>query len=317
MVGSLEQSRSHTIVLALLASVLLHASMVLIAFRVPASLVVSSDIPEIAHNTQLVKLGEAKPSPIKVTWLGATEESEHQVTKSSTTQMEQDIGGELSESVEVEQSQAELVQQAKPIDIRLTVSAQALAEELAKTTDVMTSLAERLALAVTKQLATAQEQLEQQRNQAEKEQAQREREQQQREDAERTALVQQANPPSGNEGPGNGSRESDASSENEPLRWEPGKPLSAEGVRITTYKPKFTTTTLLSTSPSNPIVDITFGSNGEVVRRGVRFVGRGTGYPDVDRPLIEAMYLWKATGRKIDELRETETLSIKILVILR
>lgn len=312
-----EQPHTHTLLFALGASVLLHVAMAVVSIRVPASFVVSSALPDSTHNATLVNLGESQPSPIKVTWLGSTEETEHEAPKASSSQMDQQIGGDSAEAPATPQQPTDSQESpTNPSILRFAIRTEAIERELAYAAETVASVAQQIATSLASELAAMQRAVElDQRAQADYAEAQKR--------AERSESLEHSNAQpkpaattGANQGSGTSDRESDATSENVPLRWKPGQPLSAEGVRIATHKPKFTHTTLVSTRPANPIVEITFGKSGSVARNGVRFTGRGTGYPEVDQPLIEALYLWTASGRKVDDLGLNQTLSIKILIVL-
>jgi hypothetical protein len=53
-------------------------------------------------------------------------------------------------------------------------------------------------------------------------------------------------------------------------------------------------TTLLTSSPKNTVVRIRFARSGKVTKAA--FVDGGTGYADVDGPLLDAVYRWIAQG---------------------
>lgn len=96
-------------------------------------------------------------------------------------------------------------------------------------------------------------------------------------------------------------RESDATSRARVVEWEPGKPAAAEGLDITTVRPRWTVTTKITAVPRNPVVRIEFRKNGTVARAAY-LEGQGSGYPNVDGPLLDAIYAWTARGRALDEL---------------
>lgn len=96
-------------------------------------------------------------------------------------------------------------------------------------------------------------------------------------------------------------KESDATSTDEIAEWLPGRPPAVAGLEITPVRPKWTVTTRLSAVPRNPVVRIDFRKNGTVAR--AQFLpGQDTGYPDVDGPLLDALYRWTARGKALDQL---------------
>lgn len=100
--------------------------------------------------------------------------------------------------------------------------------------------------------------------------------------------------------PGGGPREASPTSRKKPIEIDPGQPVAVEGIQIDTVAPKFTTITRLTVSPKNPLIRITFSTAGKVVRAEILESSR---YKDVDRPVLDAIYQWKAKGAKLDELR--------------
>jgi len=142
-----------------------------------------------------------------------------------------------------------------------------------------------------------------------------------------SAEARAESPPSGaggNDGrPGEkADRESDPASM-KPIRldrWTLGRVMAGEGVNVRTTRPRWTTTTLLTaTAPKDPVVRVTFGRNGKVVEAD--FVnGQGSGYDNVDEPLLNAVHSWTASGRRIRELPANDPdagLTIVFMITLR
>ncbi|MCC6676234.1 MAG: hypothetical protein IT436_03740 [Phycisphaerales bacterium] len=117
-------------------------------------------------------------------------------------------------------------------------------------------------------------------------------------------------------------RESDPSSM-KPIRldrWKLGRVLAGEGVNVRTTRPRWSTTTLLTaTAPKNPVVRVTFGRNGKVIEAA--FVnGQGSGYDNVDEPLLNALHSWTASGKRIRDLPASDPkagLTIVFIITLR
>jgi hypothetical protein len=85
---------------------------------------------------------------------------------------------------------------------------------------------------------------------------------------------------------------------------KPGKVLAAKGLRIQTVRPEWAVTTRLMARPTNPVVRVTFGRGGRVIKAD--FVdGQGTGWSDVDGPLKDALYRWTARGAALDQIPPT------------
>ncbi|MBK9189177.1 MAG: hypothetical protein IPM33_09515 [Phycisphaerales bacterium] len=95
--------------------------------------------------------------------------------------------------------------------------------------------------------------------------------------------------------------ESDASSIKEAIEYRLGKPLAGKGLKIRTLRPNWSVTTRLTASPRNPVVRVVFGRDGRVL--DAKFVaGQETGYPDVDAPILHAVYRWTASGEALTKL---------------
>ena len=114
-------------------------------------------------------------------------------------------------------------------------------------------------------------------------------------------------------------KESDAAAIESAIDVVLGRPLAAEGLEIITRRPRFATTTLLTANPKSPVVLITFGRDGTVIQ--ARFAidddkVLDSGNIDVDQPLLDAIYGWRAKGVAIDDLPVDDqagvTISIRI-----
>ncbi|MFM9997082.1 MAG: hypothetical protein ACKVU4_14935 [Phycisphaerales bacterium] len=102
----------------------------------------------------------------------------------------------------------------------------------------------------------------------------------------------------------------------------PGRVLAAEGLEIQTRRPRWSRVTQLTRSPANPVVQITFGRDGSVRRAGFLSDGAvvfGSGFQDVDEPLLSAIFLWTARGEALDRLPPDDPeagVTIRVRVIL-
>jgi hypothetical protein len=102
----------------------------------------------------------------------------------------------------------------------------------------------------------------------------------------------------------------------------PGRVVAARGLEITTRRPRFSAATRMTAMPRNPVVRITFGRDGHV--RRAEFVRHenvllSTGHPDVDEPLINAIYRWTARGEALARISERDPedgISIIMRIIL-
>ena len=95
--------------------------------------------------------------------------------------------------------------------------------------------------------------------------------------------------------------ESIAAALEEAIDVRPGKVLAARGLKIQTVRPEWSVTTRIMASPRNPVVKVTFGRSGKVIK--AEFVeGQTTGWPEVDGPLKDALYRWTASGEQLNTL---------------
>lgn len=110
-------------------------------------------------------------------------------------------------------------------------------------------------------------------------------------------------------------RESDATSvvDAPPSTWRNGKPLARKGVEVKTRKPELPILTRLTTSPANPVCEIIFGRDGVPVTCRIL---QSSGYPDIDGPVLDALYRWRAKGSQLDKLAPGKTLPFRVRFIL-
>jgi len=115
---------------------------------------------------------------------------------------------------------------------------------------------------------------------------------------------------------GNAEREADAFSIEDPVKIEWGKPVAAEGLEILTRKkgPDYSAFTRVSARPRPPLIEISFNDQGAVTFVEIM---RSSGYDDVDRPLTDAIYTWRARGERIDNLAPGGTLAVRLRIIIR
>jgi hypothetical protein len=85
------------------------------------------------------------------------------------------------------------------------------------------------------------------------------------------------------------------------LVYKPGEPLAGKGLRVSTVRPKYAFSTMAVANPRDVIINVTFGKDGRVIR-AVFKDGRGTGFEDVDKPLVEAVYRWTAKGEALNKI---------------
>lgn len=113
-------------------------------------------------------------------------------------------------------------------------------------------------------------------------------------------------------------READASAIIDSIDVVPGRPAAAKGLRIQTSRPQWSMATKLTARPRNPAIRIVFGPTGRVTKADF-VLGKSTGYPDVDQPLLNAIYRWTARGEAIDKLNPADSrsgVSVTVNIIL-
>jgi hypothetical protein len=105
-----------------------------------------------------------------------------------------------------------------------------------------------------------------------------------------------------------------------PNLWRNGRPIAAKGMSIKTRRPRFTTLTMVTVRPNNPIVEIEFAKDGrpkryEFVREPSGRI-RNSGARDIDGPILDAIAGWRASGGPLDNLREGDTVTIRMRLVL-
>lgn len=93
--------------------------------------------------------------------------------------------------------------------------------------------------------------------------------------------------------------ESDGARIRDEVNVEPGKPLAAKGLQIRTVRPRWSHYTLITANPRNALVRVRFNREGHVIDAEIV---ESSGRTDVDRPLLAAMYDWRAEGAPLREL---------------
>lgn len=118
--------------------------------------------------------------------------------------------------------------------------------------------------------------------------------------------------------PPGGPRESEPTARTKPTEIRPGRPVAMEGITIDTVAPRFTAVTRLTSSPRNPLVRLTFNTRGEVVTAEML---EASGDKNVDGPVLDALYQWRAKGDRLAELKERDgedaTFALDFRIVLR
>ena len=92
-----------------------------------------------------------------------------------------------------------------------------------------------------------------------------------------------------------------------------GKPLAAKGLRLKPRKPEFTTLTMLTAAPGNPLVELQFRRDGKPQR--VRII-EGSGDARIDEAILNSLYRWRASGKELKALKRGELMPIQIRIVL-
>lgn len=128
--------------------------------------------------------------------------------------------------------------------------------------------------------------------------------------------------------PGNAEREADAVSIEEPVKIEWGSPIAAKGLEILTRKagPNYSAHTRVMLSvrrPPAPLIKIVFAKSSDSPsgesRGRVTYVEvlRSSGVADIDRPLVDAIYTWRARGERLEALADGETIAVRLRIIIQ
>jgi hypothetical protein len=111
-------------------------------------------------------------------------------------------------------------------------------------------------------------------------------------------------------------RESDATSTVNvpPSQWRTGKPLAAKGLKVLTKRPFFDELTSVTTAPRAPLALIEFDREGKAVNCTLL---ESSGFPNVDQPILDSLYGWRATGKQLEKLQPGETAKFRIRLLLK
>lgn len=112
-------------------------------------------------------------------------------------------------------------------------------------------------------------------------------------------------------------RESDAASLEPPAEAVLGQPVAADGLEIKTRRPDLSITARLRGGARNPVVQITFGRNGRVLRADYK-EGMTTGNTELDTGLRASIFTWTATGENLGKIDPDDpnagiTITLKLL----
>jgi TonB family protein len=96
-------------------------------------------------------------------------------------------------------------------------------------------------------------------------------------------------------------RDSDAAAIKQAISVNPGKPLAAKGLRIQTVRPKWSNYALATANPNDVVVRIWFDWTGRVTKAAII---QSSGRDDVDRPILDAVYNWRAAGEQLSTIKD-------------
>ena len=92
-----------------------------------------------------------------------------------------------------------------------------------------------------------------------------------------------------------------------------GKPIAGHGLQIKPRRPSFTTWTMLTAAPGNPLVEIRFPRSGRPVLAQIL---ESSGDRRVDEAILNSLYRWRAQGKRLEALGEGESLPIRLRIVL-
>lgn len=106
-------------------------------------------------------------------------------------------------------------------------------------------------------------------------------------------------------------RDSDATSivRISPENWKAGKPAAAQGIVLRPRRPSFTANQLVTNTSGNLVAVLYIDMRGKPIDVVILI---GTGNGSIDRSIEASLYRWRASGDRIDELEDDETIKITI-----
>lgn len=95
--------------------------------------------------------------------------------------------------------------------------------------------------------------------------------------------------------------------------WRNGRLVPARGITLKTRRPQFTLLAQISTAPRSPVVTIWF--NHEGVCTNAR-IDQSSGFSEIDGPILDSLFRWRATGKQINDLKAGETVRVQLRLLL-
>ena len=69
----------------------------------------------------------------------------------------------------------------------------------------------------------------------------------------------------------------------------------------------------MSARPGNPVVEISFPKSGKP--KTAQLI-KPTGNKNIDNAILNSLYGWRAKGKRLEELGENETITIRLRILL-
>lgn len=86
-----------------------------------------------------------------------------------------------------------------------------------------------------------------------------------------------------------------------------GGVLVSDGIEIKTVRANLHISAYYTAIPRNPVANIVFDHTGQVIRAELSVT---SGFADIDGPVLNSLYLWRATGQRISRLPPGETYTL-------
>jgi hypothetical protein len=81
-----------------------------------------------------------------------------------------------------------------------------------------------------------------------------------------------------------------------------GNVVASRGIEIKTVRPRISIATRYTATPRNPHVRVVFDRQGQVL---LAEITRSSGYADIDGPILNALYAWRASGKMLQEMKSS------------
>jgi outer membrane biosynthesis protein TonB len=97
--------------------------------------------------------------------------------------------------------------------------------------------------------------------------------------------------------------------------WKNGRLIPARGIQLKPRKPDLTLLTGITSMSHarNPVVAITFDGTGKCT--AVKIL-QTSGYEEIDGPVTDCLFWWRADGKQIRDLKKGETVTVTLQLLL-